>query len=428
MRIETRNPLEGRRLLVAVSGSIAAVKVPLLVSSLVKAGAKVRCLVTPSASELVSPVSLATLSRHRCYQDQDQWAATEPRPLHVHLAEWAELVIVAPLSAASLARWTHGLADGLLASTLLACERPIVAVAAMNTAMWANQAVKRNWLELKTFARVLTIGPGMGLLACDRVGDGRMASPELIQLACESVLFTADESGVVRHDWQGLRLLVSAGPTVEGIDAARLMTNRSSGKMGVLLAQAARFRGAQVDLVHGPLRLPQQWLEGLRTYPVESSAEMRSQLMALHGCVDAVAMAAAVSDVRHTGLIEISKSAKQALLMSLKEGWEPVPDLLAELALKRPAGQKLIGFAALTGDDASLIERAATKFADKGCDLLMVNPIDRPGQGFDCSENGGWILGKDGQERKMPVVAKMLLAHQLLDALLDLRPFLKQLS
>ena len=238
MKIEAARPLMGRRLLVAVTGSIAAVKTPLLVSALIKAGAEVRCLVTPSAARLVSPVALASLSRHRCYQDEDQWNSSEPRPLHVALAEWAELVIVAPLSATSLARWTQGLAEGLLASLLLACERPVLAAAAMNTAMWSNPAVRRNWQELQTDPRVLPLAPESGLLACDRIGDGRMADPKLIELAVVSGLLQADETGRLQRDWQGRRLLVTAGSTVEVLDPARLLINRSSGRMGVLLAQA----------------------------------------------------------------------------------------------------------------------------------------------------------------------------------------------
>ena len=177
MRTDKASSLYGRRVLVAVSGSIAAVKTPLLVSALVKAGAEVRCLVTPSGAALVSPVALASLSRHRCYLEADQWNPTAPRPLHIELAEWAELTIVAPLSASSLARWSQGSADGLLASVLLATEGPVIAAPAMNTAMWRHPAVQRNWLQIQEFPKVVPLLPTSGLLACDRVGDGRMAAP-----------------------------------------------------------------------------------------------------------------------------------------------------------------------------------------------------------------------------------------------------------
>ena len=160
--------LAGRRILVGISGSIAAVKMPLVVSALVQQGAEVRCVLTASAAALVSPVALASLSRHRCYLDADQWSHQAARPLHVELAEWAELVLLAPLSATSLGRWVHGLADTLLASTLLATEAPVLAAAAMNTSMWEAGPVQRNWQQLQSFPRVLPLAPAPGLLACDR--------------------------------------------------------------------------------------------------------------------------------------------------------------------------------------------------------------------------------------------------------------------
>ena len=182
-----QDPLAGRRILVGISGSIAAVKLPLVVSALAKRGAEVRCVLTPSAEQLVSAVALASLSRHRCFLDADQWSPTAARPLHVELAEWAELVLLAPLSATSLGRWVHGLGDSLLASILLATEAPVVAAAAMNTAMWASPGVLSNWQRLQSFERVLPLGPAEGLLACDRQGTGRMAEPELLLLALESL-------------------------------------------------------------------------------------------------------------------------------------------------------------------------------------------------------------------------------------------------
>ncbi|MFM9103244.1 MAG: flavoprotein, partial [Cyanobium sp.] len=163
--------------------AIAAVKLPLLVSALVQRGAQVRCVLSPAAARLVSPVALACLSRHPCHLDEDQWSHQAPRPLHVELAEWAELVLLAPLTATTLGRWLHGLGDSLLASTLLACEAPVLVAPAMNTAMWASPGVRRNWETLQTLPQVLPLPPGRGLLACDRRGDGRMAEPELLQLA-----------------------------------------------------------------------------------------------------------------------------------------------------------------------------------------------------------------------------------------------------
>ncbi|MDM7954388.1 MAG: bifunctional phosphopantothenoylcysteine decarboxylase/phosphopantothenate--cysteine ligase CoaBC [Cyanobium sp. CZS 25K] len=404
------DPLSGRRVLVLISGSIAAVKLPQLVSALVQRGAQVRCVLSPSAEQLVSAVALASLSRSPCHVDADQWSHRAARPLHIELAEWAEVVLLAPLSATSLARWVHGMADTLLASTLMACEVPVLAAPAMNSAMWAAPAVRRNWRELQSWERVLPLEPGSGLLACDRVGDGRMASPELLLLALESVVLAG-----CRRDWQGRRLLVSAGPTREPLDPARCLTNPSTGRMGVLLAQAARLRGATVDLVHGPLAVDPEWLEGLHCYPVGTAAAMEAALERLQGGADAIAMAAAVADHRRRTPVP-TKLPKQALADALRSEWEAVPDLLAGLVRRRPPGQVILGFAAQSGE---VLEQARAKFARKGCDLLFANPIDRAGAGFAAPDNEGWLLGPGDRERHFGPTGKLALAHQLLSALAE---------
>ncbi|QEY32239.1 bifunctional phosphopantothenoylcysteine decarboxylase/phosphopantothenate--cysteine ligase CoaBC [Synechococcus sp. RSCCF101] len=408
-----RDPLAGRRILVGVCGGIAAVKVPLLVSRLVQMGAQVRCLLTPGAERLVSAASLACLSRHRCYRDEDQWDPIEPRPLHIELAEWADAVVVAPLTATSLSRWVHGSGEGLLASTLLACEAPVVVAAAMNTAMWTSDPVRRNWQVLGGMARVLPLGPSPGLLACDRVGDGRMAEPEVLILALQSLLAHGWQ-----RDWQGLRLLVSAGPTVEPIDAARVISNRSSGRMGLMLAQAARFRGADVSLVHGPLQLPDALRDGLRCEAVDTAAEMDVALHRHQPEADAVVMAAAVADLRRAAPSPL-KVPKRSLIDGWADGWEPVPDLLAGLVAARPPGQVLLGFAAGTGD---VRETASLKHRRKGCDLLFANPIDQEGIGFAAPDNAGWLLGPGERCLELPRTGKLSLAHQLLTQLRRLLP------
>jgi phosphopantothenoylcysteine decarboxylase/phosphopantothenate--cysteine ligase len=402
------DPLAGRRILVGISGSIAAVKLPQVVSALVQRGARVRCVLTPSAERLVSAVALASLSRHPCHLDADQWSHQAPRPLHVELAEWAELVLVAPLSATSLGRWVHGLGDSLLASTLLATEAQVVAAAAMNTAMWSAPAVRRNWQTLQAFERVLPLGPEEGLLACDRRGAGRMAEPVQLLLALESLALWG-----WRRDWRGLRLLVSAGPTREPLDPARCLTNPSTGLMGVMLAQAARLRGASVTLVHGPLSLDPLLLDGLACQPVQTAAELEAALAAAQPAADAVAMAAAVADHRRASPLA-GKLPKHELEAELSGGWQAVPDLLAGLVARRPAGQRILGFAAHSGD---VLSQARAKFARKGCDLLFANPIDQPGLGFGAELNQGWLLGPGEAQRPLGPAGKLAIAHQLLTAL-----------
>jgi len=411
MRTEVTDPLAGRRILVAISGSIAAVKLPLVVSALAKRGAQVRCVLTPSAEQLVSPVALASLSRQRCYLDQDQWSRGAERPLHIELAEWAELVLVAPLSATTLGRWVHGFADTLLASTLLATEAPVLAAAAMNTGMWQSPPVRRNWQLLQSFERVLPLGPAAGLLACDRQGDGRMAEPALLLLALESLALW----GWCR-DWQGRRLLVTAGPTREPLDPARCITNPSTGLMGVLLAQAARLRGADVDLVHGPLQVEPAWLDGLNAQDTQTAAAMQQALAVLQPQVDAVAMAAAVADHRRARPAA-HKAAKAELAASLSSGWEPVPDLLAELVQRRRGQQPILGFAAFSGDG---LASARAKLRRKGCELMFANPIDQAGSGFAALTSHGWLLGPGEVERPLARASKLAIAHQLLTALVAL--------
>ena len=412
--------LSGKKILVAVTGSIAAVKAPILVSRLIKAGAEVKCVITQSATNLVSPLSLSTLSRNKCYQDKDQWADSQTKPLHIALAEWAELIIVAPLSATSLSKFTSGSADGLLASILLASQSQIVMAAAMNTSMWENQSVKKNWNYVKTIEQVITLEPSEGLLACDRVGDGKMVSLDIIELASESAFIFHEENKFLTKDLKDIRFLISAGPTVEALDAARQLTNRSSGKMGVLIAQAAKLRGAEVDLVHGPVSVQQDLLEGLNTYPVRSSNEMGAKIDDLQPSAQVIVMAAAVSDFKNNSPSE-QKISKEFFLKSIFDNLEMTSDLIKNQTKKKLENQIFLGFAAETGSDNEIIEKGEKKRVSKGCDLLMANPIDRAGQGFDENFNSGFLLGPKKMVKNLSFSTKLAISHQLLDEIRNLK-------
>ena len=412
--------LSGKKILVAVTGSIAAVKAPILVSRLIKAGAEVKCVITQSATNLVSPLSLSTLSRNKCYQDKDQWADSQTKPLHIALAEWAELIIVAPLSATSLSKFTSGSADGLLASILLASQSQIVMAAAMNTSMWENQSVKKNWNYVKTIDQVITLEPSEGLLACDRVGDGKMVNLDIIEMASESAFIFHAENKFLTKDLKDIRFLISAGPTVEALDAARQLTNRSSGKMGVLIAQAAKLRGAEVDLVHGPVSVQQDLLEGLNTYPVRSSNEMGAKIDDLQPSAQVIVMAAAVSDFKNNSPSE-QKISKEFFLKSIFDDLEMTSDLIKNQTKKKLENQIFLGFAAETGSDNEIIEKGEKKRVSKGCDLLMANPIDRAGQGFDENFNSGFLLGPKKMVKKLSFSTKLAISHQLLDEIRNLK-------
>ena len=412
--------LSGKKILVAVTGSIAAVKAPILVSRLIKAGAEVKCVITQSATNLVSPLSLSTLSRNKCYQDKDQWADSQTKPLHIALAEWAELIIVAPLSATSLSKFTSGSADGLLASILLASQSQIVMAAAMNTSMWENQSVKKNWNYVKTIDQVITLEPSAGLLACDRVGDGKMVNLDIIEMASESAFIFQAENKFLTKDLKDIRFLISAGPTVEALDAARQLTNRSSGKMGVLIAQAAKLRGAEVDLVHGPVSVQQDLLEGLNTYPVRSSNEMGAKIDDLQPSAQVIVMAAAVSDFKNNSPSE-QKISKEFFLKSIFDDLEMTSDLIKDQTKKKLENQIFLGFAAETGSDNEIIEKGEKKRVSKGCDLLMANPIDRAGQGFDENFNSGFLLGPKKMVKNLSFSTKLAISHQLLDEIRNLK-------
>ncbi len=412
--------LSEKKILVAVTGSIAAVKAPLLVSRLIKAGAEVKCVITQSATNLVSPLSLSTLSRNKCYQDKDQWADSQTKPLHIALAEWAELIIVAPLSATSLSKFISGSADGLLASILLASQSQIVMAAAMNTSMWENQSVKKNWNYVKTIDQVITLEPSEGLLACDRVGDGKMVNLDIIEMASESAFIFHAENKFLTKDLKDIRFLISAGPTVEALDAARQLTNRSSGKMGVLIAQAAKLRGAEVDLVHGPVSVQQDLLEGLNTYPVRSSNEMGAKIDDLQPSAQVIVMAAAVSDFKNNSPSE-KKISKEFFLKSIFDDLEMTSDLIKNQTKKKLENQIFLGFAAETGSDNEIIEKGEKKRVSKGCDLLMANPIDRAGQGFDENFNSGFLLGPKKMVKNLSFSTKLAISHQLLDEIRNLK-------
>ena len=406
--------LSGKKILVAVTGSIAAVKVPILISRLIKAGAEVRCVLTKSAAKLVSPLSLSTLSRNKCYQDKDQWQESQTKPLHIALAEWAELILVAPMSATSLSKFSHGNADGLLASILLAAQSQIVIAAAMNTSMWSNQLVKKNWEKLKTIDQVISLEPSNGLLACDRIGDGKMINLDIIELASESAFIFREQNKFLTKDLKNKRFLISTGATIEDLDAARQLTNRSSGLMGVLIAQAAKLRGADVDLVHGPLRIQKELLEGLNTYSVRNSTEMGEKINNLQPTAEVIVMAAAVSDFKKK-YPSNKKIPKELFQHTILDDLEMTPDLIKNQTEKRLENQIFLGFAAETGSDKEIKEKGERKRISKGCDLLMANPIDRDGQGFDKNFNSGFLLGPQKMIKNLALSTKLSISHQLLD-------------
>ena len=392
--------LQGKRILIGIGGGIAAYKVCEVVSTLAKAGAEVRVILTTGAQQFVTALTFATLSRHPAYTDESFWQPTHYRPLHIELGEWAEVFLIAPLTANTLGKLAYGLADNLLTNTLLASVCPVLLAPAMNTDMWEQQSVQRNWRLVQEDLRYHTLSPGAGLLACDRVGTGRMAEPPEILAHLESLLCTS------QRDLAGLHILISAGGTREYLDPVRFIGNPSTGKMGITLARAALHRGADVTLVHAPMAdLPQ----GVRLVPVESAAEMQQAMTAHFSEADWIVMAAAVADVR-PATYSAEKLPKRSLPLQLDLA--PVPDIVAELSSLKQPHQKLVGFAAQTGD---ILAPALDKLKRKGLDAIVANPIDQPDSGFGSDRNQAIFLDNQGRQVAIEPCSKLEMAHRLFD-------------
>jgi len=398
-----------QRVLLGIGGGIAAYKVCSVISALAKAKVEVRTMLTQQGQAFIPPLTVATLSRHPAYTDDLFWSPDQGRPLHIELGEWADLLVLAPLTANTLGKLACGLADNLLTNTVLASTCPILLAPAMNTDMWQQQAVQRNWGAVLQDSRFHTVGPGSGVLACDRVGTGRMAEPEDILAHIHSLLHTRGN-----RDLAGKHLLISTGSTREHLDPVRFIGNPSTGKMGVALAQAARHRGATVTLVHGPLDAAlKERLGGIQTIGVTAAAEMHQALVAQLPQADWVVMAAAVADVK-PAVQSSTKLPKADLPDSLP--LKAVPDIVADLSRRRQAHQTLIGFAAQTGD---ILPPALDKLQRKGLDAIVANPIDQPESGFGSDRNQAVLLKKTGEKVVIPPCSKLEMAHRIYDAIYD---------
>lgn len=403
------------RILIGVTGGIAAYKVCEVVSTLAKNGIEVRVILTASAEAFVSALTFATLSRNPAYSDRDFWQPTHGRPLHIELADWADLFVIAPLSANTLAKLVWGLADNLLTNTVLASRCPILVAPAMNTTMWAS--VQNNWQQLLTDPRYLAIAPSDGILACDAVGTGRMAEPEVILTYIESVSWTKGKQDLSRKN-----ILVSAGGTREFIDPVRFIGNPATGKQGLAIAQAAHHRGAKVTLV---IANPNSSLtEFQKTISVHTSAQMHEAILTefINTQPDLTIMAAAVGDFRPK--YHSDRKIPKSLLPHHLE-LEIIPDILADLSNHKQPYQKLIGFAAQTGTESEILAAAEQKLKIKSLDAIVVNRVHSSSKGFEIEQTGfatdtnqATFIHKNGTQTSTPLCSKLELAHRLFDLIL----------
>lgn len=395
--------LRQKRVLIAVGGGIAAYKVCELISQLFQAGVEVRVVLSETATEFITPLTLSTLSRHQVYRDLDFWRPTNLRPLHIELGEWTQLLAIAPLTANTMAKLAHGIADNLLTNTILASRCPVLLAPAMNTEMWEQISVQKNWEILQENPRYHSIGPSSGLLACDRVGTGRMAEPKEIIYSIESLFHTNG-----KQDLKGKNVLISAGGTREYLDPVRFIGNGATGKMGLALARAAVHRGASVTLVYGitEIELPKS-LGNIRFISVVSAADMEREMLAAFNSADLIVMSAAVADVKPAQYFT-SKLSKNSLPSQFP--LKPVPDILKKLSDRKLDRQILIGFAAQTGD---IVKPAKEKLKKKRLDAIVANPIDRANSGMGSDTNQGILIDANGRIEQVELCTKLALAHRI---------------
>lgn len=409
------------RILLCVGGGISAYKAPALVRAFVGRGHEVQVLMTDAAGAFVTELSLTTVSKRPVRRSLLD-AAAEGSVGHIDLADWPDQVVVAPATANLMARAAHGLADDLVTTVLLATRAPITYAPAMNTNMWAHAATRANVATLaERGARF--VGPDAGDLACGWVGEGRMMDPELIVDAVERAANTPSE---LQRKWAERHVLVSAGPTRAYLDPVRFISNASTGSMGVAIAQAALDRGAQVTLVAGPLQVPGPKGARLTRIDVETAGEM---LEAMRGVmqreqVDAVAMVAAVADLRPASGADQKMSKDAALEAFAQLEWAREPDVLATLRAEAKAADHptfFLGFAAQTiADDGeagreALLNYAREKLERKGVDAVFVNRVGVPGLGFASATNAGWWVESSHVEGSGPKRPKAELGAWLVD-------------
>lgn len=403
--VNSLSVFKNKRILVALTGGIAVYKVCEVISQLFQQGAEIEVILTESATKFIPLLTVSTLARKPAYTDADFWQPIHSRPLHIALGEWAEILLIAPLTANTLAKLVHGLADNLLTNTVLASNCPIIVAPAMNTEMWLQSSVENNWHSLTQNPRYFCLNTNTGLLACDRTGKGRMAEAPEILTAIESIICTQG-----KRDLQGKQVLISAGGTREFFDPVRFIGNPATGKMGIALASACYHRGAKVTLVGANiapelLKLSPQ----VQVIPVVTALEMQKAMLANFSQADLIFMNAAVADVKPMDYFA-TKLSKQSLPDSIK--LENIPDIVAQLAENKQPSQKLIGFAAQTGD---IITPAITKLQRKKLDAIVANPIDKHNAGFGTESNEAVIIKKDGTQKAIARCSKLVLAHQILD-------------
>ena len=395
---------QNKRIVLGICGGIAAYKVAELASKLAQAGALVDCILTGSATQFVTPLTFASLTGHKAYTDADLWDASAHVP-HVSLGTQADLVVIAPATANTLAKLAQGLADNLLTVTALAARNPVLVVPAMDAGMFEHPATQSNLVTLRERG-VIIVGPERGRMASGLIGLGRMTEPADI---LGHIRLTLGRNGSLA----GRHIVVTAGGTLEPLDPVRYVGNRSSGRQGFALAQAALDRGAAVTLIAGAtanLSTP----IGATRVDVMTAEQMQQAVLQACRDADALAMAAAVADFRSLQVAE-QKIKKTADTNSLTLTLERTPDILAAVHAARPSLphlQAVVGFAAETQD---LIANAQVKLTAKGLDLIVANDVSALGAGFVVDTNRVTIIDRGGRVEALPLMSKVTVAEAVMD-------------
>jgi phosphopantothenoylcysteine decarboxylase/phosphopantothenate--cysteine ligase len=395
--------VNGRFVVLAVTGSIAVYKMVELARRLTQAGATVQVVMTRSASEFVTPLTFQALT-HRPVEIEMFDMQDERSAGHVAMGRQADVVVVAPATAHVIARLAHGFSDDLIATTVLATSAPIIVAPAMETHMWQNAATRENVAALRARG-IRVVDPETGPLASGDVGPGRLASLETIEGAIDEAL-RGDES------LAGRSIVVTAGPTLEAIDPVRFVSNRSSGKMGYAIAAAARAAGADVILISGPTALAPP--AGVRTFQVESADDMKDAVLAQLPRADVVIMAAAVADYRPVERVT-RKLKKKDLGTEMTLRLTENPDVLKAIVAARRPGTIVIGFKAETGDATA---EAGRMLREKKLDLVVANDVADPRSGFGSDEDRVAFVSADGVEQ-LPLLAKTEVARRLVEKLAE---------
>ncbi len=416
------NRLAGKRVIIGVSGSIAAYKAAILIRLLVKNGAEVRVLMTPAASAFISPLTLATLSKNEVFTDVVGAAGWNN---HVELGLWADAFVVAPCTATTLAKMANGICDNMLTATYLSARCPVLFAPAMDLDMWTHPATQRNLRLLNDYGCTM-IPPEYGELASGLVGQGRMAEPENIVQFLHNFFDEKEQNAAEKQNADAVltekkeaqkttTVLVTSGPTYEAIDPVRFIGNRSSGKMGTALAETLAQNGMNVILITGPTQQKTQH-ENIKTIKIESAAQMLAACETYFDAADVCVWAAAVADYRPKNVAtQKMKKTDSDLVIEL----EPTTDIAKTLGARKKAHQILIGFALETNNE---LQNALGKLQRKNLDAIVLNSTQDAGAGFNHDTNKITIIEKNGVQTAFPLKSKNEVAQDICNLILKLLP------